>query len=89
MQQDLNFTSPTLVPGDGVLFSAYGVSRGFHYAFLLSYDAACQKLGGANSDPQELLLAFKLNRLRIARDIEAKDLPTDGSAVVLSSRDFV
>ena len=88
MSRELTFTSPTVVPSDGVRFSAYGVERGFH-AFLLSIDAACSKLGAANTEPKQLLLAFKVNLPRIARAIDAKRLPSDGRTVVLDARDFV
>jgi hypothetical protein len=87
LNQVLTFTAPTVVPGGGVRFSAYAVERGF-FAFLLSVDAACFKLGAASSDPQQLLLAFKLNLPRIARAIDGKLLPSDGRTVLLDSRDF-
>jgi hypothetical protein len=87
LNPDLTFTTPTVARGDGVRFSAYAVERGF-FAFLLSVDAARSKLGAASSEPQQLLLAFKLNLPRIARAIEAKALPSDGGVVVLDARDF-
>ncbi|WP_233860143.1 hypothetical protein [Paraburkholderia sp. HD33-4] len=88
MSQELTFTSPTVVPGDGVRFSAYVVERAFH-ALLLSVDAACSKLGPVNTEPRQLLLALNVNLPRIARAIDAKKLPSDGRTVVLHARDFV
>jgi hypothetical protein len=87
MEQQLVLTAPVFVPDNGVLFSAYGVGRGY-YAFMLTYDAACQKLGAGDCDSQQVLLAFKLNQRRIARVIEAKELRTDGRRVTLDAHDF-
>jgi hypothetical protein len=88
MDQPLVFTAPVFVPEDGVFFSAYGVGRGY-YAFTLTYDAACRKLGAGDCDSQQVLLAFALNQPRIARAIQSKALPTDGRRVTLDARDFV
>jgi hypothetical protein len=87
LNPDITFTTRTVARGDGVRFSAYAVDRGF-CAFLLSVDAARSKLGAASAEPQQLLLAFKLNMPRIARAIEARELLSDGSVVVLDARDF-
>jgi hypothetical protein len=88
MDQNLIFTAPVFVPEDGLFFSAYGIGRGY-CAFMLTYDAACQKLGAGDCESQQVLLAFKLNQPRIARAIDAKRLPTDGRRVTLDARAFV
>ncbi|CAL8473634.1 hypothetical protein [Caballeronia sp. S22] len=84
---ELTFTSPVYAPYDGVLFSAYGVGRGYH-AFTLSIEAACAKLGAKDQQSHQVLLAFKLNHHRIARAINDKALPGDGHRIVLWPGDF-
>ncbi|BBU32576.1 hypothetical protein BTHE68_63100 (plasmid) [Burkholderia sp. THE68] len=84
---NLTFTSPVFSPYDGVLFSAYGVGKGYN-AFTLSIEAACEKLGASDPQSHQVLLAFKLNHQRIARAIDAKVLPGKGQRVVLRPSDF-
>jgi hypothetical protein len=84
---DLTFTAPIFSADVGVLFSVYAVGHGY-YAFTLSYEAACEKLGACSQERQQVLLAFKLNRPRITRAIRGKGLATDGRRVVLEASDF-
>jgi hypothetical protein len=80
-------TSPEFSPGVGVLFSAYAMGWGF-YTFVLTCDAACKKLGAGNPGREQVLLAFQLNRQRIAQAVSAKAQPGRGERIVLDAADF-
>ena len=84
---ELHLTAPIYSRDDGVLFSAYGMGRGY-CAYVLSYDAVCERLGAGGQNEQQVLLAFKLNRQRIVRAIEPRDARQDGGRIVLDARDF-
>jgi hypothetical protein len=71
-----------------VLFSAYGLTFGYQ-AFALSFEAACERFGAHNRERAQVLLAFQLNHLRIARAIREKVLLADGRRVVLEATDFI
>ncbi|NYH26027.1 hypothetical protein [Paraburkholderia bryophila] len=85
--EQIQFTPAIYSEDDGVLFSAYDTSFGYH-AFALSYEAACEHLGARNQEREQVLLAFQLNHPRIARAIRTKALPADGRRVVLEAADF-
>jgi hypothetical protein len=81
-------TSPEFSPGVGVLFSAYHMGWGF-CAFVLTTDAACEKLGARNPSREQILLAFQLNRQRIAQVVATKAQANCGDRIVLDAIDFV
>jgi hypothetical protein len=80
-------TAPTFSPANGVLFSAYRFGIGYR-AFLLSYEAACERLGAHTQDREQVMLAFRLNREKILTAIAAKLPCEDDTRIVLVSRDF-
>lgn len=86
--ESLQFTPEVFSTSEGVLFSVYGVNFGYR-AFALSYEAACEHLGALHQSRRELMLAFQLNRPRIARAILQKSLPSDGRRVILEAADFI
>ena len=84
---DFTLTAPIYSPTEGVLFSAFGIDRGY-VACVLSFEAACEQLGAAHQDGEQMLLAFKLNQQRIARAIGNKTPPKEGQRVTLEADDF-
>jgi hypothetical protein len=81
------FTTPIFSQQDGVLFSAFGLHRGY-VAFTLSFDAACRRFGACTQQRDELLLAFQLNHAEIARVAEGKLQHSGGNRVLLNASDF-
>ncbi|CAM2159156.1 DUF1488 family protein (plasmid) [Pararobbsia alpina] len=84
---DLTLTNPIYSQTEGVLFSAYGVDRGY-VACTLSFEAACEQLGASHQSSEQMLLAFRLNQPRIVRALNNKTAPTDGHRLVLGASDF-
>lgn len=85
---DLTLTSPIYCQSEGVLFSAYGLDRGY-VACTLSFEAGCEELGAARQNSEQMLLAFKLNKPRIVRAVNQKTVPSDGHRLLLEASDFV
>jgi predicted secreted hydrolase len=84
---DLALMVPIYSPTEGVLFSAYGLDRGY-LACALSFEAARERLGAANQGSEAILLAFRLNQQQIVRAVSAKTTSDDGRRIVLEARDF-
>ncbi|WP_118178430.1 hypothetical protein [Paraburkholderia phosphatilytica] len=80
-------TSPEFLPNVGVRFSAYAMEWGF-CSFVLTCEAACEKLGAGNPGREQVLLAFQLNRQRIAQAVGAKAQSDCGERIVLDAADF-
>lgn len=84
---DLSLTPPIFSPTDGILFSAYGLDRGY-VGYALSFNAACEKLGASHQACEQMLLAFKLNQPRILRVVSSKAAPIGSLRIVLGAEDF-
>ncbi|WP_321963613.1 hypothetical protein [Paraburkholderia sp. J7] len=86
-QSRTNLTAPLLSADATLLFSAYGFGWGY-CAFALPAVTVCTKLGAANENPKELMLAFKLGQRRLLQAVEKKVLPGTGERVTFSTADL-
>jgi hypothetical protein len=69
MSERLQFTPPVFSPAQCIQFSVFGVDSGYR-SFALSADTVRRQLGARDESRDQLLLAFNLNKPRIARAIE-------------------
>lgn len=87
MAEELQFTPPVFISAEGIQFSAYHVDWGYR-SFILSSDTVRAQLGAGNDTREQILLAFALNKPRIARAIEHLPACEDGHPSIIRAVDL-
>jgi hypothetical protein len=87
MSERLHFTQPVFTPSECIQFSAYDVAWGYR-SFALSADTVRSQLGARDYSREQLLLAFNLNRPRIARAIENLSPCENGRPRIIGAADL-
>jgi hypothetical protein len=79
----VNLSEPVFTD-DEIQFSAFGLGWGFR-AYALPAGLVVQQLGAANATERQLVLAFQVNRQRIAHAVLGVEAPESGRRVTLRS----
>lgn len=77
----LNLSQPVFTD-DEIQFTAFGLGWGFR-AYALPAGVVIDRLGAANASKRQLVLAFQVNRQRIAQAVLDADEPRTGERVIL------
>lgn len=87
MADKLTFSPPVFTPSEGVHFSAFNVDWGYR-SYTLPVETVRARLGASDDSREQVLLAFGLNQLRIARAIERIPANEDGHPTVIHASDL-